>query len=325
MGVFATGQRLVDTALDRAVVPGYSRLGFWIRHAGWSDNDPRAGALAGATALVTGANSGIGKATSRALAALGATVLMTVRDRDRGEAARREILAALPDGNIQVEVCDVSSLSGVRAFAADVAARVPRLDVVIHNAGLLPDARCETAEGYELTLATHVLGPVLLTEQLAAVLASAPDPRVILVSSGGMYTQQLPVDDPEYRHGTYRGATAYARTKRIQVALTPILAQRWGARGITVASMHPGWADTPGVATSLPGFRRLTAPLLRSPEQGSDTIVWLSATAPTPPTGLFWHDRRPRPEHYLPTTRHIEPDRERVWRYCADAIGVSAR
>ena len=184
-----------------------------------------------------------------------------------GETARREILAALPDGDIQVEVCDVSSLSAVRAFAADVAARVPRLDVLIHNAGLLPDARSETAEGHELTLATHVLGPLLLTEQLATVLASAPDPRVILVSSGGMYTQQLPTDDPEYRHGTYRGATAYARSKRIQVALTPILAQRWGAGGITVASMHPGWADTPGVATSLPGFRRLTAPLLRAPNR----------------------------------------------------------
>ena len=325
MGVLPTGQRLVDTALDRAVVPGYSRIGFWIRHAGWSDNDPRPGALAGATALVTGANSGIGKATSRALAALGATVLMTVRDGDRGETARREILAALPDGDIQVEVCDVSSLSAVRAFAADVAARVPRLDVLIHNAGLLPDARSETAEGHELTLATHVLGPLLLTEQLATVLASAPDPRVILVSSGGMYTQQLPTDDPEYRHGTYRGATAYARSKRIQVALTPILAQRWGAGGITVASMHPGWADTPGVATSLPGFRRLTAPLLRSPEQGADTIIWLSATAPTPPTGLFWHDRRPRPEHYLPTTSHTERDRDRMWRFCADAIGVSLR
>jgi len=83
----------------------------------------------------------------------------------------------------------------LRAFAADVAARVPRLDVLIHNAGLLPDARSEAAEGHELTLATHVLGPLLLTEQLATVLASAPDPRVILVSSG-MYTQQLPTDDP---------------------------------------------------------------------------------------------------------------------------------
>jgi len=89
---------------------------------------------------------------------------------------------------------------------------------------------------------------------------------------------------------------------------------------------HEGVGPTPpGVATSLPGFRRLTAPLLRSPEQGADTIIWLSATAPTPPTGLFWHDRRPRPEHYLPTTSHTERYRDRVWRFCADAIGVSLR
>jgi hypothetical protein len=87
--------------------------------------------------------------------------------------------------------------------------------------------------------------------------------------------------------------------------------------------MHPGWADTPGVATSLPGFRRLTAPLLRSPEQGADTIIWLSATAPLHRRGCSGTIAGPRPEHYLPTTSHTE--RDRVWRFCAGAIGVSVR
>ena len=108
----------------------------------------------------------------------------------------------------------------------------------------------------------------------------------------------------------------------MQVALTPILARRWAPQNIRVSSMHPGWADTQGVATSLPGFRKLTAPILRSAEEGADTAIWLAATQPAPPTGRFWHDRRPRPEHYLPLTRHGEGDRQRLWRYCADAVGI---
>jgi dehydrogenase/reductase SDR family member 12 len=321
MSVFDGVRSLLDTALDRAVVPGYTGIGYRLRQSGWAD-DPQPEALRGRTALVTGANRGIGKAIAAGLAGLGATVLLTVRDRDSGERARAQIAAADPDADVQVEVCDVSDLAAIGAFAADLSGRVSTLDVLVHNAGVLPATRTETDDGHEITLATHVLGPVLLTERLLPILAKSNDARVILMSSGGMYTQSLPADDPEYRTGRYSGATAYARTKRLQVAFTPILARRWGGRHISVYAMHPGWADTPGVATSLPGFRRLTGPILRTPQEGADTALWLAATTPAPPSGGFWHDRRPRAEHYLPLTRYSERDREHVWRYCADAIGI---
>lgn len=310
----------LDRALDRTIVGGYTRVGYQLRHSGWSD-DPSPAALRGRTAMVTGANRGLGKAIAAGLAELGATVVLTVRDRDSGQRARDEIAAA-SGADVRVEVCDVSSLSAVRTFAADLRTRVSRLDVLVHNAGLLPAARAETDESHEITLATHVLGPILLTELLVPMLAESDDPRVILMSSGGMYTQSLPIEDPEYRAGGYRGAVAYARTKRMQVAFTPLLARRWGGERIRVYSMHPGWADTPGVATSLPGFRAVTGPLLRTAEQGADTAVWLAATRPAPPSGTFWHDRRTRPEHYLPWTRYSDDDRQRLWRYCADAIGI---
>jgi len=317
-----TGIRsLLDTALDRTIVPGYSRIGYRLRRLGWAD-DPEPGALNGRTALVTGANRGIGKAIAAGLAGLGATVLLTVRDRGSGEQARKEIVAADSGADVRVEVCDVSDLAAVRAFAADLTSRISTLDVLIHNAGVLPAARTETRDGHEVTLATHVLGPVLLTELLLPILGTSGDPRVILMSSGGMYTQSLPANDPEYREGRYRGATAYARTKRMQVALTPILARRWAPQHVSVYCTHPGWADTPGVAASLPAFRALTGPILRTAEEGADTALWLAATKPAPPTGRFWHDRRPRPEHYLPLTRYGDRDRQRVWRYCADAIGI---
>jgi len=308
-----------DDLLDRTVVLGYSRVGLAVRQQFWQTPALPAEALAGRTVLVTGANSGIGKAIATELAALGATVLMTVRDRARGEAARRDVLAVVPGAEVAVEVCDVSHLAAVRSFAADLLSRRPRLDAVIHNAGVMPEERTESAEGHELSLATHVLGPVLLTELLLPALTAAPDPRVVLMSSGGMYTQSLPVDDIEYRRGHYRGATAYARSKRVQVALTPLLARRWPE--LLVAAMHPGWADTPGVAQSLPGFRRLTRPILRTSEQAADTAVWLTATEPAPVSGQFWHDRRIRPTHYLPT-RDDDARVRQVWQYCAAAIGL---
>ena len=109
-----------------------------------------------------------------------------------------------------------------------------------------------------------------------------------------MYAQSLPVADPEYIDGDYKPATAYARSKRIQVSLLPFLAERWRPRDVSVHAMHPGWADTPGVVDSLPGFHKFTGPILRDVAQGgADTTVWLAGVEPTPEGGWLWHDRRP--------------------------------
>ncbi|WP_371927761.1 SDR family oxidoreductase [Lentzea sp. HUAS12] len=219
---------------------------------------------------------------------------------------------------IEVRQCDVSSPESVRRFAAEI----DRLDVLVHNAGVLPKERTVTADGHELTFATHVLGPLLLTDLLRPLLAASPDARVVFVSSGGMYTQRLYADDPEYREGTYKGATAYARTKRMQVTLVPLLTERYACDGVAVHGMHPGWADTPGVAGSLPGFHRLTRAFLRTPEEGADTVVWLAAVTPAPRAGRFWHDRRERPAHVLPTTAEKPGDVAAFWRYSTSAAGL---
>ncbi|MEV6072491.1 SDR family NAD(P)-dependent oxidoreductase [Nocardia sp. NPDC052001] len=309
---------VVDDMLDRTVVLGYGRTGYALRSRGWTPLPPQA--LRGRTALVTGANSGIGKAIAAGLAELGAAVTLVVRDESRGAEAAAEIAASGSGPRPGVERCDISDLADVHRFAADFVERNERVDVLVHNAGVLPAARTESPQGHEICLATHVLGPLLLTERLAPVMAGG---RVILVSSGGMYTQPLPTEDFEYKTGEYRGATAYARTKRMQVALLPTLSDRYAAEGISVHGMHPGWVDTPGVATSLPRFRTLTRPLLRTPAEGADTAIWLAATEV--PSGRFWHDRRARPEHYLRRTRESDADRERLWRYCAAVAGLPER
>jgi len=310
----------LDVVADRSVLIGYSKLGYRLRSRTWPAGDPAPGSLAGRTAVVTGASSGLGQATAERLAALGARVVLLVRNEERGNQARDAIR---PTGStVDVERCDLADLSDVDRCATRLLSRFPTLDVLVHNAGVLPAERTETAQGHELTLATHVLGPLRLTERLRPALAASPDARVIWMSSGGMYTQPLP-EDVEYRDGRYRGAAAYSRTKRLQVAFAGVLARRFADDGIGVHAVHPGWADTPGVASSLPGFHRVLGPLLRTPEEGADTAVWLAATSPAPESGRFSHDRRPRPVYYLPW-QHDDPDRlRRAWDYCATAAGLA--
>lgn len=313
---------LLDTALDRAVVPGYSRLGFWVRRAGWDPDDPRPGSMTGRRVLVTGASSGLGRAAAEGLARLGATVHLLVRDEARGRRVLEGVRADVPGAELHLEVCDVADLADVRRVATDIASRVDRLDVLVHNAGSMPAERTEAPGGHELTVALHVLGPVLMTELLLPVLRGH-DARVVLVTSGGMYTQRLPVRDPDFERGEYRGAVAYARSKRMQVALAPLMQQRWSAAGLRVHVMHPGWADTPGVATSLPVFRKVAGPLLRDADQGADTVVWLAATEPQPGGGRLWMDRAERPAHYRSGTRESAAERAQVWAWVLDAAGLA--
>jgi dehydrogenase/reductase SDR family member 12 len=307
---------IFDRALDLAVVPGFSRLGFTARGLG---GDPIAGSLAGRTALVTGGNSGLGEAICERFVARGAHVHMLVRDEDRGRSAASRIGARHPgaEAGIELEICDVSDLTSVRNFAEAFQARCDRLDLLVHNAGILPEERSYTADGVELTFATNVLGPFLLTSLLLpSLLAGAPS-RVITVSSGGMYTARLSADDPQLEREAFGGARFYAHTKRAQVVLNRLWSERSLGGRISFSAMHPGWVDTPGLRASLPRFHRFMGPLLRDADQGSDTVVWL-ATASTlePVTGGFWHDRAPRSEHRFPWTRETANERDRLWREC---------
>ncbi|MGD9959142.1 SDR family NAD(P)-dependent oxidoreductase [Nocardioides sp.] len=313
--------RGLDTVLDRTVAPGYTRIGPAIRRRlpTWPA-DPEPGALAGKVAAVTGATSGLGVATAQGLAKLGAQVRLVVRDVDKGERVRAEMLRRLPGADIVVDRCDLADLDDVRRFAAEFGPH--RLDVLVHNAGVMPATRTESPQGHEMTMALHVLSPILMTELLRRRL-HGHDARVILVTSGGMYSQVLRADDPEFLDGTYSGTTAYARSKRAQVELLPVLDAHWSSDGIGVNATHPGWADTPGVVDSLPTFHKLTGPFLRDAEGGADTTVWLAATMPSPDTGELWHDRRVRPTHLLRRTRTGDAERELMWDWVRAQIGTS--
>ena len=304
---------LLDTALDLSVIGGYTNVGYRIRSRGWKPL-PR---MEGKVVLITGATSGLGLAAAGGFARLGATVWLAVRNRERGEAARARILEHQGEADVHVELCDLSRPESVRRFAERFTGEAQRLDVLVNNAGVLTQGRELSADGIELTLATNVIGPFLLTQLLVGLLERSAPSRIVNVSSGGMYAQKLRVDDLQSEQGDFDGPTVYARTKRAEVVLTEMWAQRLAGTGVTVHAMHPGWADTAGLKSSLPRFHRATRPLLRSPDQGADTIVWLGAAAePADSSGGFWHDRRRRPTHLLPRTRETEAERSRLWAEC---------
>lgn len=314
-------QNRVDWLMDKTVVPGYTRIGPAVRRRWWPD-DPEPQALADKRVLLTGGGSGIGRAAARQLGDLGATVHLLGADAAQLATASTELAVESPDGRFETEVCDLADLSAVSAFASQFAERVPRLHALVHAAGTMSPERQETDDGHELTLATHVLGPHVLTRALTDVLADDGEGRLIWVSSGGMYASELRDDDPEFRTGTYSGEAAYARTKRMQLVLAELWAEHLlDGDGTTVShSMHPGWVDTPGVRTFLPKFRGLTLPFMRSAVQGADTITWLvAATEPSHSTGQFWNDRRVRPTNYGPRGRESADRRRRFWRYCQEA------
>ncbi len=307
--------RALSRVVDPFIVSSFDRTGFRIHSLSFDPEDLDV-ELGGRRCLVTGANSGIGFETALALADLGAEVVLLCRNSERGEEAAERIRERTGNRRVTVEAVDLSDLSSVRAAAERLSASP--VDVLVHNAGLLPDERIETADGLELTFATHVAGPHLLTKLLRERLQQSEDGRVVWVSSGGMYTRRLNLRDPNWtRRRDYDGVLAYAETKRAQVVLSELWARELEGTSVVVNAMHPGWADTPAVESSLPRFHRITRNILRTPSEGADTVVWLAASPRgREASGRFFFDREARRTHYLPTTRESADERSRLWEIC---------
>jgi len=314
----------VDVLAAATVVAGFSRAGLAARSRLLPEFAAATAPAAGRTVLITGATSGIGCAAAVALARRGASVHFLARDPGRAERARRLIAAAPGCSSVSYGLADLEDLGSVRTFAREFRAACPRLDILIHNAGTIHPEYRTGETGTELTYAGQVVAPFLLTAMLVPSLVAAGAARVITVSSGGMYTQRLdPAALPPLPAG-YRGVTAYAQVKRAQAVLSAEWARRMAGTGVAFHAMHPGWADTPGIAAALPRFRRVLRPLLRTPEQGADTITWLATADPALlGTGGFWHDRRRRTEYLLPWTREDASARGLLWDQCCRAAMIT--
>ncbi len=310
---------MLSNILDRSILFSFDRTGFRRHRKRFLDADLRVD-LTGEHHVITGTTSGLGKATATALAARGATVTMLCRNLEKAARVEAEIFRETGH-EVCTEQVDLSSPGSIEAFLAGYS-KGP-IDVLVNNAGVLLDGHYEAETGRELALETNLLGPQRLTAGLWKYLT--PAARVIYVSSGGMYSAKLDVEALFSPPSPYAGAQVYAMTKRAQVVLARQLHR---ISGVQSSSMHPGWAATPGVESSLPTFYKITKAILRSSEEGADTTVWLAASKEPDalaPKGRFFFDRQEAKEHLRNATRVDDHIEDELFRRVHEAIGVDPK
>lgn len=294
----------------------FSVLGYRRAAKDWSALDAD---FSGQTWLVTGATGGIGRAVALGANRCGARVLAAARSdaklrslKDDATAARRLIPLR----------SDLSLMADVDRMSRERAVVQKPIDVLVNNVGVLLNQHSTTAEGFETSFATNLLGPYRLTETLCDGGRFGDGALVINVSSGGMYGTPLRLEPMAGRDPKrFDGMAAYAMHKRAMVVLTRYWNARWRGQP-AVQVMHPGWVDTAGVQSSLPLFRRVLGTWLRDADQGADTIFWLAAERPPPRSdGGIWLDRALKPEHEFAFTRKSDHDAEELAAFLARMTG----
>ena len=254
--------------------------------------------LTGKTAVVTGASSGIGKEIARGLARQGATLILACRNAGKAKGVLDELVQDSGNQNLSVMSLDVASLASVRAFAKDFLEAHPTLDILVNNAGGWSMERGSSSDGMELTWATNVVGPELLTRLLLPALKAAGKGRIVNLSStvaGG-----LDMDDVEYKTRKFSGFSAYSRTKQANRMLTWALADELGPAGVTVNAMSPGLVKTDlnrAIHGPMKFFFSIMLPLMgKTPAQGADTALWLAGSPELAGvTGKFYENRKEIP------------------------------
>ncbi|MEZ5376198.1 MAG: SDR family NAD(P)-dependent oxidoreductase [Acidimicrobiales bacterium] len=281
--------------------------------------------IEGRSVLVTGGTSGIGRATAEQLARLGAEVTITSRSLETAAAAAAELSAATGSLVSPAEL-DLSSLAGVRAFAADHLKKHDRLDVLINNAGTMAGKRRTTGDGFEWTLAVNHLGPFLLTNLLTPLLVDSAPARVIIVSSENHRGAKggLNFDDLQMTEG-YTPSKAYASSKLANILFTAEVDRRLGPQGVMARTLHPGVVATnfgkgPGSPRWMGVAMTMLKPFLASPEKGAATSVHL-ATAPSVELegGLYWSSSKPK-QPSQPALDHAAA--RRLWEVSAELVGL---
>lgn len=247
--------------------------------------------------MVTGANSGIGKVTALEVARRGASVHMVCRSKERGEAAQNEIIKETNNSNVFLHIVDMSQPRQVYQFAKKFLDTQQSLNILVNNAGCMVNER-ETVEGLEVNFSTNTLGTHILTKTLIPLIEKSDKPRIFIVSSGGMLVEDLNSTDlNNEKMSKFDGTLVYAQNKRQQVVMAESYSKTYPK--IYFATMHPGWADTPAVQTSMPSFREKMLNKLRTQEQGADTLVWMCCYEKLEnfERGAFFQDRAPTSKH----------------------------
>ena len=246
----------------------------------------------GRTAIVTGANTGIGLETARMLAEKGAAVVLACRSLDKGKAARHRILERHPSGTVSVEALDLSDLDSVASFAKRFASNHERLDLLINNAGVMMPPFGRTTQGFELQFGTNHLGHVALTARLLPLLERTPGARVVVVSGTVQGFGNIDLDDLNWERRPYSALGAYAQSKLANMMFALELQRRLSAAGskVQVTAAHPGWTATELQRTS--GAARFFSPLfaMKAPDGALPTLR--AATDPDAAPASYWGPSR---------------------------------
>ena len=298
----------INQILDLTIVFSFDHSGFK-RHC---PDELQKVDLSGRHGIVTGASSGIGLAVAKALLQQKMDCMLVGRDLQK---LKNSFKSDQSVSCAQYHGLDMAALDKVYSFAID-GVKTP-LNLLIHNAGDMPISLTITKEGFEQMFASQVLAPFILTKTLADLGKLRQGCRVIFVSSGGMYLQKLDLSDLLFEKRSYNKYTGYANAKRAQVILSEIFSKKYPQ--YLFSSMHPGWADTPGVRYSMPLFKKLLNKRLRSAEEGADTILWL-ATIHDYPNGKFWFDRKQAKTTILNLKKSSEEEDELFWKYCESIL-----
>jgi NAD(P)-dependent dehydrogenase (short-subunit alcohol dehydrogenase family) len=244
--------------------------------------------LGGKVALVTGAASGLGRETARALAAAGCRVFLAGRSIEKLTGAAHEIADIVPGADVDVAYLDLTSLQQIREFAKEFLAANDRLHLLINNAGVMNTPFEHTAEGFELQFGTNHVGHFLLTCLLAPALLRDPPSRIVNLSSGGHMASDIVWDDPNFERHPYDPFVSYGQSKTANILFTVELEHRLAARGVHAYAVHPGLVATnlgrymtPELWTELKEKAKKGGgmPTRKSLAQGAATSVW-AATAP---------------------------------------------
>ncbi len=265
---------------------------------GWDQGSrmthPSPPAFADRVWIVTGANSGIGKATALGLARLDGTVVLACRNAERGEAAREEITRATGNDKMSVMIVDMANQASIRSFAQEFRRMHGRLDALVNNAGIFRRHRHVTPDGLEETFAVNYLGGFLLTHLLLDLLKASAPSRVVNVSSSAHEGGRIHFDDLQ-GEGRYRGFRAYGQSKLAQVLFTYELARRLEGTGVTVNACHPGVIRTNFGRDDWPWDVHLVRPFFKSPEKGAEAPIYLASSPDVERvTGTYFVKRDPR-------------------------------
>lgn len=302
-----TPRTLTERLSDRLIAP--KALNFGKRGYLNMPNKAHSHRMDGKTVLITGPTAGLGLAAACELSRLGASLILLGRDQEKLDSAKQKICAfsGCNPGSISLFHADFGDLQETAKAAKHITEQHLHIDVVINNAGAILPERQENSEGLEHTITVNLLSPLLLIDLLQTRLTASS--RVINVVSGGLYLQGLDVNDMQFSNRPFSGTKAYASAKRALLTMTELLSK---TREFHVFAMHPGWAATPGVAKSLPGFQKKMQNQLRDSRMGADTMIWLASSPALNSTanGQFWFDRRPQISDILPGTAVNSADQQ---------------